>query len=246
MVALAALLAGLAILLSGPARSRIGRVATQTSASHRNSTGPRSGQSLVGRHSRWVGPAVAAMAVWILIGGIVGLALAGAILGLLPVALGRLESSENRRRRQSLTREAPLVADLLAGCLSAGSSLSAAAAAAGDAVGGDIGELLAQCVAQFGLGADQQRVWEPLTRFEATAPIARAIHRSDASGAPLTDVLLRVADELRAQHRATLERDARAVGVKAVGPLGICFLPAFVLLGVVPLVASLVSEGLFG
>ena len=246
MTILSALLVGMAALWWRPGRARAGRTATTGTSVGPPSAGSRGGQSWVGRHSRLVAPLVAAVAVWVLLGGVVGLVLGGLIAGILPTVLARMESAASRRRRQSLTKEAPLVADLMAGCLSAGSSLSAAAAAAGEAVGGDIGELLAECVAQFGLGADQQRVWEPLARFEATAPIARAIHRSDASGAPLTDVLLRVADELRAQHRATLERDARAVGVKAVGPLGICFLPAFVLLGVVPLVASLVTEGLFG
>jgi hypothetical protein len=31
------------------------------------------------------------------------------------------------------------------------------------------------------------------------------------------------------------------VGVKAVAPLGLCFLPAFVLLGIIPVVAGLAS-----
>jgi hypothetical protein len=34
---------------------------------------------------------------------------------------------------------------------------------------------------------------------------------------------------------------ARAVGVKAALPLGVCLLPAFVLVGVVPLVAGSVT-----
>jgi hypothetical protein len=38
-----------------------------------------------------------------------------------------------------------------------------------------------------------------------------------------------------------VESRARAVGVKAAVPLGVCLLPAFVLVGVVPLVAGAVG-----
>jgi hypothetical protein len=53
--------------------------------------------------------------------------------------------------------------------------------------------------------------------------------------------MLRLAEDLRRDTRAQLESRARAVGVKAALPLGVCLLPAFVLVGVVPLVAGSVS-----
>jgi hypothetical protein len=53
--------------------------------------------------------------------------------------------------------------------------------------------------------------------------------------------MLRLSDDLRRQVRAEVESRARAVGVKAALPLGTCLLPAFVLVGVVPLVAGSVS-----
>ena len=37
---------------------------------------------------------------------------------------------------------------------------------------------------------------------------------------------------------------ARALGVRSAGPLGLCFLPAFVLIGIVPLVIGLVDTWL--
>jgi hypothetical protein len=39
-----------------------------------------------------------------------------------------------------------------------------------------------------------------------------------------------------------VEERARSVGVKAAVPLGLCLLPAFVLVGVVPLVVSLLTS----
>ena len=63
--------------------------------------------------------------------------------------------------------------------------------------------------------------------------------RRSAPGAPVAAVVERLADELAAAGRAEVEDRARAVGVRAAVPLGVCLLPAFLLLGIVPLVASL-------
>ena len=73
------------------------------------------------------------------------------------------------------------------------------------------------------------------------APLAVAVARSADSGAALVDALATAADDLRAQRRSQVEADARKVGVRLTAPLGLAFLPAFVLLGVVPVVVSLVS-----
>ena len=66
--------------------------------------------------------------------------------------------------------------------------------------------------------------------------------RAQRSGAPVAATVERVADELAASGRAEIEDRARAVGVKAAVPLGVCLLPSFLLLGIVPMVAGLVSE----
>ena len=58
------------------------------------------------------------------------------------------------------------------------------------------------------------------------------------SGSSVSEAMTRLADDLRRSARADVESRARAVGVKAAIPLGVCLLPAFVLVGVVPLVAG--------
>jgi len=64
---------------------------------------------------------------------------------------------------------------------------------------------------------------------------------SGASPAPMLDAL---AVDQRERQRLAGEAAARRAGVAMVAPLGLCFLPAFVLLGVVPLVAGLLGGGL--
>jgi tight adherence protein B len=72
----------------------------------------------------------------------------------------------------------------------------------------------------------------------AVARIVAAAKRCNDSGAALAGALTRCADELRAD--AAHERNARAkrAGVLLVLPLGLCFLPAFLLAGLVPVVLA--------
>lgn len=186
--------------------------------------------------------ALAGFAAYLLLGSGLGI-VAGAIVALGgPLVLARLEPRGTRLRRQQLEASAPMVADLMAACLASGTSTAAATVAVTQALPGPIAKVLGNCVEQLRLGADPVRVWGALADEPALSPIARAILRSADSGAPLADVLLRLATDLRSQRRARLEAAARAIGVRAVAPLGICFLPAFMLLGVVPLVASLFQQ----
>ena len=190
--------------------------------------------------------ALCGIVIWLLVTGVLGIVagLAVAVIG--PKLLVRFESRSVRVNRLLIEASAPMVADLMAACLASGASTVAATRATAEALGGPVAEVLNQCVVQFNLGAGPTQVWRPLGAEPSLAPIARAILRSAETGAPLTAVLLRVSDDLRLARRAQLEQAAKTVGVKAVGPLGLCFLPAFMLLGVVPLIASLISAGISG
>jgi len=69
---------------------------------------------------------------------------------------------------------------------------------------------------------------------------------ASATGAPLAATVSAVADDARERARWDAEASARRAGVRAVGPLAVCFLPAFLLLGVVPIVASVAGQVLAG
>jgi pilus assembly protein TadC len=59
------------------------------------------------------------------------------------------------------------------------------------------------------------------------------------SGAALAGTLTRLGEDLRVLRLAAVETAARRAGVLLVLPLGVCFLPAFVLTGVVPVILAL-------
>ena len=89
------------------------------------------------------------------------------------------------------------------------------------------------------MGAAAEHAWQSVMDEPALAPIGEAFRRSSASGAPLVRVLTGVARDLRRRHLLAVQSAARSAGVSAVVPLAACFLPAFLLLGVAPVVASL-------
>lgn len=186
----------------------------------------------------------AAIGCLLLIGGLPGIVLAVACVVGVPRFARRLEPRATRERRARLTAQAPLVADLLAATMAAGSPMRPALAAVSHAVGDPSLEAVRPVVAALDLGADNRTAWLPLVQDASLGAIAAAMVRSADSGAPLSTVLTRIADDLRREHQVSVQVAARAAGVKAVLPLAACFLPAFLLLGVVPVVASL-AGGLF-
>jgi pilus assembly protein TadC len=63
------------------------------------------------------------------------------------------------------------------------------------------------------------------------------------TGAPSASILYaQAARERREQFRAA-EKRAAALGVKLVVPLGLCSLPAFICLGVVPVLIAMLPPG---
>lgn len=192
---------------------------------------------------------VAAVAVALLIGWPIGLLPALAILFAGPVLLGRLEPRSVRVQREQLVAELPLALDLLAACLAGGASPAAATAAVAVALPGPCGPRFAAVASALGVGSGPTPAWAALAGNDPEdplAPVARLLARASEGGAPVAGSVTRLAADARALARSAGERAARRVGVLAVAPLGLCFLPAFVLLGVVPVVVGLARPLLAG
>jgi pilus assembly protein TadC len=179
-----------------------------------------------------------AIGAWLLVGGVAGLVV-GVVAAL--VARGVLAGAETtpaRREREEVERTLPHLVDLFASTLRAGAEPVAGLAQVCAALPGPAAARLAPVVerARWGSGAD---AWAAIAEDESLAPLARALVRSQVSGASVVQAVERLADELERESLARAEDAARRVGVSAAIPLGVCLLPAFMLLGVVPTVASL-------
>ncbi|MGW0230757.1 type II secretion system F family protein [Actinopolymorpha singaporensis] len=236
---LVAVLVGAAVLTwAAPARARrrLDRVRPRPPVSRERV--PVRGRE---RRIRTLAAVLAGCAAAVVVGGVTGLVLGVVAAFAVPWVLGRLEPREVRRRREQLAADLPFVADLLAGCLRAGSSPQRAIEAIAAELEGPTGNALAQVATGFRLGADARTAWSGFLAEDGLAPFGRAMVRVWDSGAPLASTLDRLADDARAALRARNDQRARTVGVRAAAPLGLCFLPAFVLVGIVPLVAGAVD-----
>jgi pilus assembly protein TadC len=203
-------------------------------------------EPVLGRVSRPVRgrPAVAVLtgvASGLVIGGLPGLLVGVVVAAGTARVLARLEPRERRRRVARLLADLPVAVDLLAACLSGGVAWGEAVEAVAAAIGGPLGAELRAVAAQVRLGADPAVAWLALGREPALAPLARTVARAARSGTALAPTLARLAhDQRRAAHLDAAAR-ARAAGVRAVVPLGLCFLPAFCLLGIVPAIAGIAT-----
>lgn len=153
-----------------------------------------------------------------------------------------LESAAAVRRRERLERDLPPVVDLVLSAAAAGAAPSSAVSAVARVVSGPVSDDLAGHVARLQLGADPKVVWSELGRHPQLGPLGVVLSRSADSGAPVVETLTRLGEDLRSLQRAEAEARVRQVEVRAAVPLGLCMLPGFILLGVVPLVAGTVGR----
>ncbi|MEU4704417.1 type II secretion system F family protein [Nonomuraea dietziae] len=184
----------------------------------------------------------AALVMFVLVGGVAGMVV-GPVIGVVVTVLVHRKAvgPHLRRDRERIAADLPFATDLMVACLQAGQPVSAATEIAAVAIGGPLGQRLTWVSGQLRLGADPEPVWMVLAREPSMGALARAMSRAAQSGAPVADVLTRLADDARQASRMASLAAARRVGVQAVAPLGLCFLPAFVLLGIIPVVAGLAS-----
>ncbi|MEW2634144.1 type II secretion system F family protein [Streptomyces sp. NPDC048389] len=213
---------------------------------------PRRGQVDFRRWGkRWAAPLGVAVLACILIGGP-----AGGAVGI-AAAFWVLRWRRNRDRREGpgsaeagehgeAARQLPLAADLLAACISAGAGPREAAEAVGESLGGPVGARLAHTAAQLRLGAEPAPVWEWFGGIPGAEPLARCLERADSTGAPAAEQVSRLAERFRAERARAAGRQGRRAQVLITAPVGLCFLPAFLAVGVAPVVIGLASGLLHG
>jgi Flp pilus assembly protein TadB len=203
------------------------------------STAGRSRGGPPGPGRRWVLAGAGAGAVFLLLGGGPGAALAG--LGAV-VGLERLlrRSGTDPSAAAELAPDLPVACDLIAVCLSAGTPVGAALTAVGGSLPGPLGERLTRAGALYRLGAAPRQAWEGIP--PPVDALARTVVRAGESGSAVVPALQRLAADLRSAARSENETAVRRAGVWVLAPLGLCFLPAFLCLGVVPLVLGIAAD----
>lgn len=134
--------------------------------------------------------------------------------------------------------------DVLAACLSAGMATAAAAAAAADLAPPALADQLTRAAHLLALGAESERAWaDPGASGDRHgAVLGRLARRSASSGAALAGSVAELADQVRVDAGSAADAAAERASVLIAGPLGLCYLPAFICLGIVPVVAGLAGD----
>lgn len=134
--------------------------------------------------------------------------------------------------------------DVFAACLSSGMAVAGAARATAPFAPKELAEVLCRAADLLTLGADADRAWSGAgatgnARIEALCRLAR---RSSFSGTALAQAVSELADQSRRDATDSARAAAERASVLIAGPLGICYLPAFVCLGIVPVVVGLAGD----
>jgi tight adherence protein B len=134
---------------------------------------------------------------------------------------------------------ATVVMELVAAALRAGLPGPQAVEAAATACGPRVGERLARPLDAWRLGIPADRAWASVDGD--FAPLARSLVLAERTGASAAVLLAAAAADARSARQRRAVVAARRLGVQLVLPLGLTTLPAFVLMGVVPVVLGLAS-----
>ncbi|MEV8048527.1 type II secretion system F family protein [Streptomyces bacillaris] len=204
--------------------------------------GPEAGAWGRARVRLWAAPAGAWLAGWVLVGGLLGCAVGSA------VAYGtwrwqrsrpRPGPGETREEQEAIAGQLPLATDLLAACVAVGAGPREAAEAVGESIGGPVGDRLARAAAEIRLGGEPAEAWGRLGEIPGAGPLARCLHRAGSTGAPAAEPVSRLAEAMRAERAGAAVARAQRAGVLITAPVGLCFLPAFLAVGVAPVIIGL-------
>lgn len=239
---LAGLLAGAAHLVAGARRAGLRRL--------QRLGAPASAHDATGQRALGAQPRAPRGVLVILVvptgAAIVGDVSTGVFCALLVAAAAWLRRqrgrSSLRRRHARAAAAVTACADLLAACLTAGATPAEAVADVALVADPVLQERLDRVASGLRSGVRAEQAWLPARDVPALDALARAFIRADSSGAALAATVSAVAEDQRRARRWAAEAAARRAGIQAVAPLVVCFLPAFLLVGVVPVIVGIAAE----
>jgi tight adherence protein B len=104
------------------------------------------------------------------------------------------------------------------------------------------GGALDRARASVAVALDRYSLAQPGIGTRDSAGIEAVLDLSKRAGVPAAELLRSEATERRRSARAEVQERAQALGVRLMIPLGVCVLPAFMVLGVVPLLITVIES----
>lgn len=140
-------------------------------------------------------------------------------------------------------RDTAMMLELIGAMLDAGAGLGRSLELVAALAPPELGRQLRPVVSALAIGADWNAAWRSSgTQAPQLLALRDALFFAALTGAPSSALLYAQAARLRRERNRAAEQRAAALGVKLVVPLGLCSLPAFVCLGVVPVLLGLLPS----
>lgn len=165
---------------------------------------------------------------------------------------GRLRALNHRQRCASRSLQNPrfeqvcadwnpsatLLLQLIAAVIAQGASIPNALHMIGQSCGGEVGDSLCHAGAALLRGVTWREAWAAVDGAQPLELIARTLRASWEDGvSPLPQIDAAI-EQLDASERATIEQHASKLSVKLLLPMGLCMLPAFLFIAVIPTIMS--------
>ena len=138
-----------------------------------------------------------------------------------------------------------MVLELIAAASQGGTGLAESFTALGEIMAAPHGPQLQGVGAKLRLGLDWEAAWQGVDR-QYWAPLREATVVGWGNGAAVQQSLQTAATQVRSQLLQTSRLAAARLGTWLVFPLGLCYLPAFFLLGLLPVLLSIAQPLLTG
>lgn len=141
-------------------------------------------------------------------------------------------------------KDTAMMLELVAAMLDAGAGIGRSLELVAASAVPQYRESLRPVVSALAIGADWETAWRSsAVRLPEILELRDALGFAALTGAPSSAILYAQAARLRRERFRAAEKRAASLGVKLVVPLGLCSLPAFICLGVVPVLLALVPSG---
>lgn len=141
-------------------------------------------------------------------------------------------------------KDTAMMLELVAAMLDAGAGIGRSLELVAASAAPQYRDSLRPVVSALAIGADWETAWRSsAVRLPEILELRDALGFAALTGAPSSAILYAQAARLRRERFRAAEKRAASLGVKLVVPLGLCSLPAFICLGVVPVLLALVPTG---
>lgn len=137
-------------------------------------------------------------------------------------------------------RDTAMMLELIGAMLDAGAGLGRALELVAGLAAAEVSVPLRPVVSALAIGADWETAWRSSgIRAPKLVVLRDALGFAALTGAPSSAILYAQAARIRREHFRAAEKQAAALSVRLVIPLGLCSLPAFLCLGVAPVLLAM-------